>query len=154
MTTAQVRGSVAPVDPFTVPSATSPPRRPFLASYLGRTGRACRWLPANALRVFDVGCASGYGSAGVAAAGRPARVVVGVERDRDHLEHGWRRLPWLTLLEGDAAALPVPDACAPLLSSARPPCSRPPGPPLLSLLSHSPLNHPLPPPPPPSPPPP
>lgn len=111
MTTAQVRGSVAPVDPFTVPSAASPPRRPFLASYLGRTGRACRWLPANALRVLDVGCASGYGSAGVAAAGRPARVVVGVERDRDHLEHGWRRLPWLTLLEGDAAALPVPDAC-------------------------------------------
>jgi SAM-dependent methyltransferase len=112
MTTAPVRGPVAAVDPFAVPPAVSPPRRPFLASYLGRSGRACRWLAADALRVLDVGCASGYGSAGVAAAGRPARVVVGVERDHNHLEHGRRRLPWLKLLEGDAAALPVPDACA------------------------------------------
>ena len=112
MTTAPPAAPVGPADPFTVPPAAPPPRRPFLASYVGRSGRACRCLPADARRVLDVGCASGYGSAGVAAAGRPARVVVGVERDRDHLEYGWRRLPWLTLLEGDAAALPVPDACA------------------------------------------
>jgi SAM-dependent methyltransferase len=103
---------VARADPFTLRPAAPAPRRPFLASYVGRSGRACRWLPEGALRVLDVGCASGYGSAGVAAAGRPARVVVGVERDRDHLAAGRRRLPWLTLLEGDAAALPVPDACA------------------------------------------
>jgi SAM-dependent methyltransferase len=112
MTVPNAAVPVAPADPFTMPPAAPPPRRPFLASYVGRSGRACRWLPADALRVLDVGCASGYGSAGVAVAGRPARVVVGVERDLDHLKHGRRRLPWLTLLEGDAAALPVPDACA------------------------------------------
>ena len=93
-------------------TAAAPPRRPFLASYLGRSGRASRWLPEDTLQVLDVGCASGYGSAGVAAAGRPVRVVVGVERDRRHLAYGWQRLPWLTLLEGDATALPLPDSCA------------------------------------------
>ena len=100
------------VDPFTIRPEAARPQRPYLASYLGRSGRACRWLPDRALRVLDVGCASGYGSAGVAAAGPPGRVVVGVERDREHLAHGWQRLPWLTLLEGDATALPAPDACA------------------------------------------
>jgi SAM-dependent methyltransferase len=104
--------AAAPVDPFTLPPAAPPPRRPFLASYVGRSGRACRWLPDDVVRVLDVGCASDYGSAGAAAAGRPARVVVGVERDRDHLAHGRRRLPWLTQLEGDASALPVPTGCA------------------------------------------
>lgn len=112
MTIAKAQTPVAPADPFTIRPAAPPPRRPFVASYVGRSGRACRWLPADALRVLDVGCASGYGAAGVAAAGRPARVVVGVERDREHLAQAWRRLPWLTMLEGDAAALPVPDACA------------------------------------------
>jgi SAM-dependent methyltransferase len=102
----------AHVDPFTLEPEAPPPRRPFLASYVGRSGRARRWLPDAALRVLDVGCASGYGSAGIATAGPRDRVVVGVERDRNHLADGWRRLPWLTLLEGDATALPVPDACA------------------------------------------
>jgi SAM-dependent methyltransferase len=102
----------SPVDPFAIEQAARRPRRPFLASHLGRSGRARRWLPDDALRVLDVGCASGYGSVGIATAGPPGRVVVGVERDRDHLAHGWRRLPWLTLLEGDATALPVPDGCA------------------------------------------
>jgi SAM-dependent methyltransferase len=100
------------VDPFRLEPDARRPRRPFIASYVGRSGRARRWLPVGTLRVLDVGCASGYGSAGVAIAGPPGRVVVGVERDRDHLADGWRRLPWLTLLEGDATALPVPDACA------------------------------------------
>ena len=101
-----------PVDPFTLPVTGAPPDRPLLASYAGRSGRATRWLPDRAQRVLDVGCASGYGSAGVAVAGPPGRVVVGVERDPDHLRAGWRRLPWLTLLEGDATALPAPDGCA------------------------------------------
>jgi SAM-dependent methyltransferase len=100
------------VDPFTIEPEARRPRRPFLASYVGRSGRARRWLPDDALRVLDVGCASGYGAAGVATAGPPGRVVVGVEIDPDHLAHGRRRLPWLTLLEGDATALPVPDGCA------------------------------------------
>lgn len=100
------------VDPFTIEPEAPRPQRPFLASHVGRSGRARRWLPDAALRVLDVGCASAYGSAGVATAGPPGRIVVGVERDRNHLADGWRRLPWLTLLEGDATALPVPDACA------------------------------------------
>jgi SAM-dependent methyltransferase len=104
--------SATHADPFTLQPDAEPPRRPFLASYVGRSGRARRWLPDDALRVLDVGCASGYGSAGVAAAGPRGRIVVGIERDRHHLAYGWRRLPWLTLLEGDAAALPVPDGCA------------------------------------------
>ena len=103
MTVAGPRAPAPPADPFALLVAAPRPRRPFLASYVGRSGRACRWLPADALRVLDVGCASGYGSAGLAAAAGPARVVVGVERDREHLEYGWRRLPWLTLLEGDAS---------------------------------------------------
>ena len=62
--------------------------------------------------VGSAGCASGYGAAGVAAAGRPARVVIGVERDPTHLREAARRYPWLRILEGDATALPLPDACA------------------------------------------
>jgi SAM-dependent methyltransferase len=99
-------------DPFALPARAPMPGRPRLASHAGRSGRARRWLPADALRVLDVGCSSGYGAAGIAVAGPPGRVVVGVERDRDALAEGGRRFPWLTLLEGDAAALPVPDRCA------------------------------------------
>lgn len=89
------------------------PERPRLLSYVGRWGRAARWLPADALRVLDVGCAFGYGSAAVEARGpSPGRVVVGVEREPHHLERGRRLYPWLTIVEGDAAALPVPDGCA------------------------------------------
>jgi SAM-dependent methyltransferase len=99
-------------DPFALRPHASMPGRPRLASHAGRSGRARRWLPADALRVLDVGCSSGYGAAGIAVAGPPERVVVGLERDRDALAEGRRRFPWLTLLEGDAAALPVPDRCA------------------------------------------
>jgi SAM-dependent methyltransferase len=99
-------------DPFEIPVGIPMPGRPRLSSHAGRTGRARRWLPPDALRVLDVGCSSGYGAAGVAVAGPPGRVVVGVERDRAELAEGRRRLPWLTLLEGDAEALPIPDRCA------------------------------------------
>jgi SAM-dependent methyltransferase len=104
--------AAAPVDPFTIPNAAPVPTRPRLLSHVGRWGRARRWLPGEALRILDVGCAFGYGSVAVAAAGPPGRVAVGVEQDPEHLERGRRLYPWLTIVEGDAATLPVPDGCA------------------------------------------
>ena len=35
--------------------------------------------------------------------------MIGVERDPDHLREAARRYPWLTVVEGDAAALPFED---------------------------------------------
>lgn len=100
------------VDPFALAPEGSVPGRPRLLSYVGRWGRARRWLPPDAVRVLDVGCASGHGAAAVAAYRLRPRVVVGVERDRDHLETARSRFPWLVILPGDAADLPVPDSCA------------------------------------------
>jgi hypothetical protein len=51
--------------------------RPRLLSYLGRWGRARRWLPADARRVIDVGCAFGYGTVALAARAAPRPVVRG-----------------------------------------------------------------------------
>jgi SAM-dependent methyltransferase len=96
------------VDPFTIPVSSDRPRRRRLASYVGRTGRAQRWLPSDARRVLDVGCSTGYGTAGVAVA-RPASRIVGIESDPNHLAEAWTRFPWLTILEGDAATLPIAD---------------------------------------------
>jgi len=112
MTVAHLLREAAPPDPFELPRPAPASRRPRLLSYTGRWGRAARWLPGDALRVLDVGCAFGYGSAAVEARGPTGRVVVGVERDPQHLERGRQLYPWLTILEGDAAALPVPDGCA------------------------------------------
>ena len=83
--------------------------RPRLLSYVGRWGRARRWLPSEARLVADVGCASGYGTAALAGTGRDGRRVIGIERDPDHLREAARRFPWLTVLEGDAASLPLDD---------------------------------------------
>ncbi|MGH2892348.1 MAG: class I SAM-dependent methyltransferase [Solirubrobacteraceae bacterium] len=99
-------------DPFAVPAAAIAPARPRLLSYVGRWGRARRWLPADALRVLDVGCAFGYGSAAIAAAGPAGQIVVGVENNPGHLERGRRDFPWVTILDADATSLPVPDGCA------------------------------------------
>src|SRR5919108_4856395 len=99
-------------DPFAFPRPAAAPRRPRLLSYVGRWGRAARWLPADAVRVLDVGCAFGYGSVAIQARGPAGRVVVGVERDAEHLERGRELYPWLTILEGDAASLPVAGGCA------------------------------------------
>jgi SAM-dependent methyltransferase len=99
-------------DPFTLSTCAPVPGRPRLLSFLGRWGRARRWLPKDALRVLDVGCAFGSGAAAIAARGPAERVVVGVERDPEYLEVGRRRFPWLTIIEGDATALPVPDESA------------------------------------------
>lgn len=105
-------GAGAPEDPFTVPPRAPGPTRLRLLSYVGRWGRARRWLPESALRVLDIGCSFAYGSAAIQAGKPHARVVVGVERDPEHLAGASERFPWITVLEGDATALPVPDGCA------------------------------------------
>lgn len=99
-------------DPFATATPAAIPRRPRLLSYVGRWGRARRWLPANALRVLDVGCAFGYGSAAVVARGPEGRVIVGVERDPQLLAQAERQFSWLPMLEGDVSELPVTDNSA------------------------------------------
>lgn len=102
----------ATVDPFTLPLAAPAPRRPRILSYVGRWGRARRWLPDDALRVLDIGCSFGYGSAAIQAGGPEGRTVVGVERDPDHLRGAHDRFAWITVLDGDATELPVPNRVA------------------------------------------
>jgi SAM-dependent methyltransferase len=110
MTVLQPRASEdAAPDPFATARRADRPSRPRVLSYVGRWGRARRWLPAHANRVLDVGCAFGYGSAALATSGRR---VVGIERDSGNVEAARRLLPELVFLEGDAEALPVPDGCA------------------------------------------
>ena len=53
---------------FAVPDDGAP-TRPRLLSYVGRWGRARRWLPPEARVVADVGCASGYGTAALTGTG-------------------------------------------------------------------------------------
>ena len=102
----------ATVDPFTLPLGAPAPRRPRILSYVGRWGRARRWLPDDALRVLDIGCSFGYGSAAIQAGGPKGRIVVGVERDPDHLRGAHDRFAWITVLDGDATELPVPNRVA------------------------------------------
>lgn len=99
-------------DPFLLPPPCVAPRRPRLLSYAGRWGRARRWLRPESLRILDVGCSFGYGSAAIAMGGPPGRVVVGVERDEGHLERAHGRFPWLRIIPGDANDLPVADDTA------------------------------------------
>lgn len=99
-------------DPFAAAMPGAIPRRPRLLSYVGRWGRARRWLPANAMRLLDVGCSFGYGSAAVVARGPEGRVIVGVERDPGLLAQARRQFPWLPMVEGDVSELPIADGCA------------------------------------------
>lgn len=102
----------AQTDPFMSRPAAPQPRRPRVLSYVGRWGRARRWLPDDAFRVLDVGCSFAYGSAAILAGGPAGRAVVGVEPDPAHLSMAHQRFPWITVLPGDAKALPLPDAIA------------------------------------------
>jgi SAM-dependent methyltransferase len=86
------------------------PGRPRLLSYVGRWGRARRWLPADAKRVLDVGCAWGYGSVAIAARAPRDRTIVGVERDPDLLARAREAFPGLPMIDADAADLPLPDS--------------------------------------------
>ncbi|HWC27975.1 MAG TPA: methyltransferase domain-containing protein [Solirubrobacteraceae bacterium] len=83
--------------------------RPRLLAHAGRWGRARRWLPAEARRVLDVGCAFGYGTAALTGRGASRRLVIGIETDERHLADARKRFPWLPLVRADAAALPIPD---------------------------------------------
>ena len=85
---------------------TNAPGRPRLLSYVGRWGRARRWLPDDARRVLDVGCAFGYGTA--ALMGKD-RLVIGVEQDAAHLAEARRRFPHVPILRADAGDLPIED---------------------------------------------
>lgn len=85
------------------------PTRPRLLSYVGRWGRARRWLPAGASRVLDVGCAFAYGTAALKGRGDAPPWVVGVERDEGHIQHAGATYPWLPLVRGDALKLPFGD---------------------------------------------
>jgi SAM-dependent methyltransferase len=109
MTMPATAESTQHLDPFAVAPKGAVPRRPRLFAHAGRTGRARRWLPDDARRVLDVGCASGYGTSALAADDRHG---IGVEVDPGHLALARRLHPWLTVIEGDAGALPVPGGCA------------------------------------------
>src|SRR5215218_2533034 len=87
-------------------SPLDPARRPRLLSHVGRWGRARRWLPADACRVLDVGCAYGYGTAALKGRGDAPPWVVGIERDEVHAGHARRAYPWLPFLRADARSLP------------------------------------------------
>ncbi len=99
-------------DPFVDLPPSQVPDRPRLLSYVGRWGRTRRWLPADAMRILDVGCSYGYGSAAIVARGPAGRTVIGIERDPDHLAHAARSFPGLQIITADATDLPVIDGCA------------------------------------------
>lgn len=81
-------------------------RRPRLLSHVGRWGRARRWLPADARVVLDVGAASGYGTAAIAAGHASPKLVIGMERDGRHLDISRRSYPWIPMIAGSADNLP------------------------------------------------
>lgn len=85
------------------------PNRPRLLSFVGRWGRARRWLPVGAARVLDVGCAFGYGTAALNGRGDAPPRVIGIERDEGHIQHAGTAYPWVAFLRGDALNLPFED---------------------------------------------
>jgi SAM-dependent methyltransferase len=99
-------------DPFAAPPRMPVADRPRLLSYVGRWGRARRWLPADALRILDIGCSYGYGSAAIVGRGPAGRMIVGVERDPQHLAMAGERFPGVQIIDADATDLPVCTGCA------------------------------------------
>jgi SAM-dependent methyltransferase len=85
------------------------PNRKRLLSYVGRWGRARRWLPRDAERIYDVGSAFGYGTAALTGHVGDRRRVVGIECDDAHLASAPQRYPWVPVLRGWAERLPGPD---------------------------------------------
>jgi len=99
-------------DPFALAVPGQAPGRPRLLSYVGRWGRTRRWLPADVMRVLDIGCAFGFGSVAIVARGPKSRLIVGIERDPQLLERAARQFPWLPMIDADAGELPIDDSCA------------------------------------------
>ena len=89
-----------------VPQMAAQRDRRRLLSYVGRWGRARRWLPPDARLVLDVGCAFGYGTAALASHGPEGRRVIGSELDPAHLADARRHFSFLPLVRADATALP------------------------------------------------
>jgi SAM-dependent methyltransferase len=88
-----------------------PPRvnqdRPRLLAHVGRWGRARRWLPEDARRVIDLGCAFGYGTAALAGRGAARRWTVGVERDAEHVRRASQQGWWFPIVQADGTELPI-----------------------------------------------
>lgn len=67
--------------------------------------------------VLDIACGEGYGSAMLS---RTARSVIGVDISDAAVRHAgeqYRELPGLRFLRGDAASIPLPDACVDVVVS-------------------------------------
>lgn len=75
---------------------------------MARWSRAIRWLPPDARRILDDGCAFGFTTVRVRRA-LEARcpLVVGVEHDRGYLAQARREAPQLALVHGSAEELPL-----------------------------------------------
>ena len=74
---------------------------------MARWGRAIRWLPPDAGRVLDDGCAFGFLTRRLA---RRFPEVAGVDLDPGHVERARRAVPGADIRHGRADALPWPDA--------------------------------------------
>jgi SAM-dependent methyltransferase len=84
--------------------------RPRLLSHVGRWGRARRWLPKDARRVIDIGCAFGYGTVAIASRKTPPCWIAGVEYDPGNTRQAHGCYPWLPMVRGDGTLLPFADA--------------------------------------------
>ncbi|HEX2514863.1 MAG TPA: class I SAM-dependent methyltransferase [Chloroflexota bacterium] len=68
-------------------------------------------MPPDAVRVLDVGCVFGFGSAALAR-GVPGRWVAGIEPDREYARQARRSYAWLPVVQADGAGLPVRQGAA------------------------------------------